>query len=416
MDNRIQTQVKPFPLWLTLLCSLSAVAADTSPPVPQEANSQSAAVGAPADVIDGVPKPQPPEAAATSPLSDRQTSEAAAKASGIKEIAQGAPVQPESGVPVDPTLRALQSSMVTKQDELIRLEDTLVALNQAWESAELERNGARALEGRMKQTILLETDSFLRGEIDVSGLEQLRLEYAEQREKRQELDEKALKLKGELKSLEQKRMALNLNISERKTVITRLANSHDQKAIVDVRKRLPREISFTEKFSFHCPTSKGLSVCLAEKNISSLVHERIFERYEESLVGARVVSLEGKPLTINESELKYTFSHSFLSADMDINGKVSAEVRINAHIRAELSLACSVLGVEQQLCSEQLYVLTVRSNKYGDQVRVNGEYHGSTPVVLALPKGQHTIQVKLDSAELKKTVKLDRDRVVKFQM
>lgn len=381
----------------------------------QSATEQKGAAGTPKPAAES-PQQPPAQAVAAAQQSGGRANAPAVASSAAKTSAQAANAQPSGGAPASATQNALKNGVAAKQDELTRLNSTLRGLNEAWELAELERNEALALESRMKQTVLLETDSFLRGESDVSGLEQIRSEYSDQREKRQELDEKSLKLKGDAKVLEQKRATLSLNISERKTTLTKVKNSQDKAAIVELRKRLPAEISFTEKFSFSCPTSKGLSACLAEKNISALVHETIFERYGEKLRREQIVPSSSKPLAINESELKYTFTHSFVNAGVDLQGRVSAEVLIKANVRPEPSLACTALGIDQQLCAEQLYMLTIRSNKYGDQVQVDGENQGSTPVVLSLPKGKYTIQIEAGSAAVKKLVQLDKDRTIKINL
>jgi hypothetical protein len=60
-------------------------------------------------------------------------------------------------------------------------------------------------------------------------------------------------------------------------------------------------------------------------------------------------------------------------------------------------------------------MLTVRSNKNGDQVVLAGVNYGSTPLVLALPKGDYDIQVAAEGAQQKRMVQLSGDKTVNFK-
>ncbi|CAM5490469.1 hypothetical protein SSTU70S_04605 [Stutzerimonas stutzeri] len=96
-------------------------------------------------------------------------------------------------------------------------------------------------------------------------------------------------------------------------------------------------------------------------------------------------------------------------------GTVSAEVIIEAAIKPKKVMPCAILGVSSELCDARSYSLIVRSNRFNDQVRINDQVHGATPVSLILESGEYDVQVTHEGVTQTRKLSLDDDRVVNFR-
>ena len=67
------------------------------------------------------------------------------------------------------------------------------------------------------------------------------------------------------------------------------------------------------------------------------------------------------------------------------------------------------------MCDSKTHSLIVRSNKYNDQVLINEQPQGSTPVSLMLDSGVYDIQVTSQGVTQKRTLSLKGDQVVNFK-
>jgi hypothetical protein len=325
------------------------------------------------------------------------------------------PAQPIEKKPSPPTLADLQLGLEGQQNELNQVQSALEQLRQTIEQVKLDRNEAKISEARMREAITQEADNFLSGQTDTEASNRLRSDYVSTKKKRQELDEEYQALMQFLKLDQQKAIKLKAEISQRQIVLEAMINTRDKRIIHELRNQLPTKLEFTQAITFTCPTSKGLSNCLAQKDIAPLVHGKINSLYAQAVKKIRVQKRPTQPGPINDTEFSYTFTHSFESANMGMDGKVSAMAKVDVTVRPSSSLACSYLGVNQSLCSAGLYMLTVRSNKNGDQVVLAGVNYGSTPLVLALPKGDYDIQVAAEGAQQKRMVQLSGDKAVNFK-
>ncbi|MFJ7311448.1 PEGA domain-containing protein [Pseudomonas sp. NPDC098747] len=307
----------------------------------------------------------------------------------------------------------IREALRAKQKELLELEERATKAAEGLASLELDLNEAKTLEARLKQTIVLETENFLQGKTTVNGLDQIRAEYVTQNDQRESLQNQYIKMKKIFDVATKKSNSLKVSIAETETSLTRLENARDKLAIAETRKSFPKEMTFVENLSFKCSTAKGLSYCLEEKNITSLVQENIAHHYSMAL--RKNPNAFRKVPPFSENDLSYSFNHSFKNAQMDMNGFVSATVQINATLHPKSSLACTILDINPQLCTNALYTLTVRSNKHDDVVSIDGAKYGHTPLVLALPKGYHSIQVNSQKMEQTKKILLDNDKVINFK-
>ena len=100
---------------------------------------------------------------------------------------------------------------------------------------------------------------------------------------------------------------------------------------------------------------------------------------------------------------------------MSLDGTVDAQVSIQATVTAKKMMPCAILDVPYELCDSRTHSLIVRSNKYGDQVLVNEQPYGSTPVSLMLDSGTYDVQVISGGVTQKRTLSLNGDHVVRFK-
>jgi hypothetical protein len=330
--------------------------------------------------------------------------------------AQSAPLETTAPVPPAklPPTEQLQKLLATKEAERSRLEKLRAGDGSSLDRVELDRNAARDIEARLKLAILRETENFLIGN-GGDAVETVRTEYASQIKLRKSLDTQYAALNKNTTRYNEAITDIQADIATTQVALSRLENAQAKLAILSTQKMLPKAFSFSETFHFDCSSLKSLSGCLTDKKIDHIVEEWLVKRYESSIRQQPARENGRETPQVNASQFSYTYTHEFSNASMDMEGVVNATVQVHASVTPKLSLACSILGVEKNLCSGQLFTLTVRSNKYDDNVWLEGASYGPSPVILALPKGEHNIQLSRDGKTLERKVKLESDKVVNFK-
>lgn len=191
------------------------------------------------------------------------------------------------------------------------------------------------------------------------------------------------------------------------------ARERNGKKIQAIARRLERTIHFTESVSFRCSTSKSMAACLAEHRNDSRLSQWVLERYQRVL--AEELRDEVDSLQLDPNWYAYRTKADFSEASMNLDGTVTAEVAIEASITPKKLMPCAILGVTYDLCDAKSYSLIVRSNKFNDQVRINDQPHGATPVSLILEGGVYNIQVTSNGVTQSRKLSLNDDRVVNFR-
>lgn len=187
----------------------------------------------------------------------------------------------------------------------------------------------------------------------------------------------------------------------------------DLKRVKAIARVLNKTLNFSELVSFRCSPSKSLATCLNEydrgANLRQLVNGNYQRALEETLRG-QVDSLK-----LNASWFTYSSKSSFTQASMELDGAVEAQISFEVNIEAKKVMPCALLGVAKSLCDSQSYALNVRSNKFNDQVFINEQLQGATPLSLMLDKGMYRVQVVSAGVRKSRTVNLESDKLLNFK-
>ncbi len=217
----------------------------------------------------------------------------------------------------------------------------------------------------------------------------------------QELAERQLKLAQKRRDLER--------------LQTRYASQQREEALRRVQKvaqQLERNLHFRETISFKCPASKSLGSCLSEYPLEARIQTWIEEHYQQVL-SKELEDVVG-PVSLSSDWYTTRVTRDFTEASMSLQGTVTADVDVRAHVRPRKMMACALLAASAELCEAQSISLIVRSNKYGDQVLVNKKPYGSTPLSLMLDPGVYNIEVRYQGLTQKRTLTLDENRHINF--
>lgn len=398
------TRLKKIAIVVSLFSSIAHGAENSAAPSPSA--MLPAATPAPSS-------PRPSSAPKASPSTTPQRS-AGKVSQSTAPPTQGAPKANAAAATASPTqtqdpLKSIETELVNNKKALEEVEKHLKNSQERHDKIVLDRNEQKALSAATKNAIILETEDFLlRGQGTNQSTASLRKDYAEQVNRLNALDKQYTDLVLRIKQLERNRAKLKAKVSEWENAHAGLTLAKDKVAISKVRLQLKKEIQFSHDFSFKCSPSKSVSACLAEKEVAPLIHEEIVERY--------IVAVQKSPGSssqkIDESEFRYEYKHTFTEARMDISGNIFATAVVNAKVSPRASLACTTLNIQQQLCFNSSKILTVRSNKHDDQVTIDGTTYGSTPVSVALPVGEYTLEVIANGSKKQQKIKLDKDRLI----
>lgn len=318
-------------------------------------------------------------------------------------------------VPV--TIGSLSKKLAEQDTQFQILNRRLDSETRTLEQIELEHNEVRDLEARLKKAIILETDNFLTANEGRASAEDesLRTKYLSQVALRKTLDQRLSAAKLSIKKYSGEIASAKAELAKTQAALAGLENAKHKLAIINIRKQLPRSLSFSEAIDFKCSPLKGISSCLADKDIQSNVEGWLVDRYAKAVIQQKLAAGQNQVPSISPSQFSFTFTHTYTNASMTMDGRVSANVSVQAAITPKLALACAVLSINPSLCSSQMHTLTVRSNMNNDSVAVGGTHYGSTPLVLVLASGEHNIQLTHEGKKLERSVSLDADKLVNFK-
>lgn len=191
------------------------------------------------------------------------------------------------------------------------------------------------------------------------------------------------------------------------------ARKRDSKKIQSIARRLDKTIYFNQPVSFRCATTRSLAECLAGYRPDDRMSQWVQEHYERVL--GEEIRDQVETLTLSPDWYAYRTKREFSEASMSLDGTVNAQVSIEARVKAKKMMPCAILDVPYELCDAKVHSLIVRSNKHNDQVLINEQPHGSTPVSLMLDSGTYEVQVVSGGVTQKRTLSLKGDQVVRFK-
>ncbi|TBV14548.1 PEGA domain-containing protein [Stutzerimonas kirkiae] len=313
-----------------------------------------------------------------------------------------------SGVPTSSRAQAL-AVKIAELDEILldrkRLEDSLRVEKSAQSAAALQSTN-------VKKLIRLEVEDFFAQTSNRERLDSLLEDY-----KRSADEENAVRLR--VQSVEKELGDQHLRFTQAARDVERLkaqlaseVRQRDSKRIQAIAQRLDRTIYFNEAITFRCSTAKSLAACLADYEYDGRMPQWVQEHYQRVL--GEEIRDQVSDLKVSPNWFSYRTKSDFSQANMSLDGTVSAQVSIEAAVTAKKMMACAILDVSYELCDSKSHSLIVRSNRFNDQVLINDQAYGSTPVSLMLDSGAYEIKVSVGGVTKSRSLDLNGDQVINF--
>lgn len=326
----------------------------------------------------------------------QQSAQPSASGSGTPEMTSGQPEQ------LTAKLTELDAILAEKQ----QLEDALRVEKSAQSAAALQSSNTQKL-------IRLEVEDFF-----AQGSNRARLDNLFEEYKRSADEEGAAQKRVELvqRDLAAKQLKFSQAARDVERVKAQLASEmrkRDSKKIQSIARRLDKTIYFNQPISFRCSTTRSLSQCLAGYQHDGRMSQWVQDHYERVL--GEEIRDQVDTLKLNPSWYAFRTKSEFSEASMSLDGTVEAQVSIQAAVTAKKMMPCAILDVPYELCDSRTHSLIVRSNKHNDQVLINEQPHGATPVSLILDSGTYDVQVVSGGVTQKRTLSLENDQVVRFK-
>ncbi|MGE4406854.1 PEGA domain-containing protein [Pseudomonas sp.] len=287
-----------------------------------------------------------------------------------------------------------------------KLEDALRSEKSAQAAARLKLENSKKL-------IRMEVDDFLGQGADRKRLDELLDEHARATEAEAAVSERVDAIEKDLGSQHLKFSLAARDVERLKAQLAAEVRERNSKKIQAIARKLDKTIRFEQSVSFRCSASKSLADCLAERRNDGQMSQWVLENYQRVL--AEDLKDQVADLALDTGWYRYRTRSDFAQASMSLDGTVNAQVNIEANISAKKMMPCAILDVPYEQCDSKMYSLIVRSNKYGDQVRINDQEHGATPVSLVLDSGVYDIQVTSGGITQKRTLSLKGDQVLNFK-
>lgn len=333
------------------------------------------------------------------------------QAESAAPTAMGAAVQSSAGtVPAEMSreeqLNRKQRELETAGQERQQLQERLRSEKGSLDSALLQLASAKSL-------IHQEIEDFLKQPAGQERLDGLLADYRRGSEAEQAARQRVQAAEEELGRQHLKYAQLTREVERLTALLASEARERNAKKVQAIARRLERTLHFNETVSFRCSTSKSMAACLAEHRNDSRMSQWVQERYQRVL--SEELRDEIDSLQLDPNWYSYRARADFSEASMNLDGTVSAEVIIEAAIKPKKVMPCAILGVSSELCDARSYSLIVRSNRFNDQVRINDQVHGATPVSLILESGEYDVQVTHEGVTQTRKLSLDDDRVVNFR-
>lgn len=320
---------------------------------------------------------------------------------------------------VDAARPATAPVEVSRQEQLARKQGELDAIGREKQQLEDRLRGEKAtLDAALLQlangkTLLRqEIEDFFKQPASQERLDSLLADYKRGAEAEQVARQRVQTAEEELGRQHLKHSQAAREVERLTALVASEARERNSKKVQAIARHLDRTIHFNESVSFRCSTSKSMAACLAEHRHDSRLSLWVLERYQSAL--AQELREEVDSLQLDPNWFTSRTRAEFSEASMNLEGVVTAEVAVEATIKAKKLMPCAILGVSYDLCDARSYSLIVRSNRFNDQVRINDQVHGATPVSLMLEGGDYHVQVTADGVTQTRKLSLSDDRVLNF--
>lgn len=302
------------------------------------------------------------------------------------------------------------ASKVAELDSIVlekqRLEDALRIAKSEQAAVDLQLQNSKNL-------IRSEVDGFLGQSTDRKRLDDLLDEHKRNAEGAATVGERVAGLEKDLGSQHLKFSLATRDVERLRSQLAAEMRELNSRKIQSIARKLDKTIRFEQSVSFRCSASKSLADCLAEHRNEGQMAQWVLTNYQRAL--ADDIRDEVTDVSLDTGWYRYRTRTDFAHATMSLDGTVDAQMSIEAIVTAKKIMPCAILNISYEQCDSKTHSLIVRSNKYGDQVRINDQEYGATPVSVVLDGGVYDIQVTVGGTSQQRTLSLNADQVLNFQ-
>ncbi len=301
------------------------------------------------------------------------------------------------------------------EEKLRELDMVLLEKNVLQERLRDEKNTyeAAALQSSsLQKMIRLELEDFFAQDASQERLVSLLADFKRSAE---EQDKARLQVAEAEKQLSEQQVKFTLaerNVEQLKARLAAEVRERDSKRVKTLARRLDKNLFFDETVSFRCSPSKTLDGCLKEYDRFAEMPEWVLKNYQGVL--SKELSDQVESVSLSPDWFTYRSSSKFTDASMDLGGRVTAHLSVEASVAAKKIMPCALLGVAEELCDINSYALVIRSNRFNDRVWIDDQPQGATPLSLQLGKGLYKVKVVVDGVTKERSVSLHRDRTISF--
>jgi len=301
-------------------------------------------------------------------------------------------------------------------NKIAELDAILLEKHKLEDALRVEKSELAAIELQLantKKLIRLEVDDFLGQSAERKRLDDLLDEHKRSADAAAAVSERVDVLEKDLGSQHLKFSLAARDVERLKSQLAAEIRDSNSKKIQAIARKLDKTIRFEQAISFRCSASKSLAACLAEHGSQGQMSQWVLDNYQREL--AEDIREQVADLALDTAWYRFRTRTDFAQASMSLDGTVNAQMNVEATITAKKMMPCAILDVPYEQCDSKTHSLIVRSNKYDDQVRINDQEHGATPVSLVLDSGVYDIQVTSGGVTQKRTLSLKGDQVLNFK-
>ncbi len=294
----------------------------------------------------------------------------------------------------------IDQTFESAQNELKQVRNDLERLKREGEELKAKQNRAKSALDKQYARLLDDPDtdlmSFQKRYQDAWS--EVKTNQTQQLETQQALAETEMRLS----QLKQRQARLNNEYAN-------LKESRIDARVARLSAELRESAVLETSYSTTCDTSMTLGECsnqgkylTKQKAVNTFKTQLVESLTEKSLAKQ---NLQGVQLNIHVQDSQ------IIKSGFSGNDGYFTQMQAQLQAKPEATAACKLLGVSTRYClsgaqqtttkqkDKQWANVMVRSDQYNDSVTINGVKYGSTPVELALPKGQHQITVSKEGYE-----------------
>nr|WP_105064097.1 SUMF1/EgtB/PvdO family nonheme iron enzyme [Aliivibrio sifiae] len=191
-----------------------------------------------------------------------------------------------------------------------------------------------------------------------------------------------------------------------------LGESRQEARVLRLQEELAAQDTLDVVHTITCKMSMTLDACASQGKTLSM--QKAVNNFQQQLINGFTEMDTVKQHVDSVSLNIHVLDSAIIDSGFNGSNRYTTKLQASLRARPNSTAACQLLGLENRYCIEQGTTqasndkikkekkwvgITIRSNRHGDNVTVNGVNYGSTPVDVMLPAGQHQVTVEKSGFE-----------------